>query len=105
MFHNILLQAATGGEGGWLSNLLFFGAIALVFYFFMIRPQQKKQKEQKSFIESIKRGDKVVTIGGLHGKIADMDEATFLLEVDKGVMIRIERTSVSFDASARTKTK
>lgn len=101
MLHSILLQAGTTGDGGWIQQLLFFGAIALVFYFFMIRPQQKKQKEQKNFIESVKKGDAVVTIGGIHGKIAAVEETTFLVEVDKGFKLRVEKSSVSFEASAR----
>ncbi|MTI33359.1 preprotein translocase subunit YajC [Cytophagales bacterium RKSG123] len=100
----ILLQAATD-DGGWLSQLLIFGGIALVFYFFMIRPQQKKQKEQRTFIEGVKKGDFVVTIGGLHGKVTDVEGDTILLEVDRGVRIKIEKSSVSMDATKRVAKK
>ena len=64
MFNSILLQAEQGSGFG-IQNIIFFAGIALVFYFFMIRPQQKKQKDQKKFIEEIKKGDAVVTIGGI----------------------------------------
>ena len=96
MIKTILLQA---GEGGGLSSLILFGGVALVFYFFMIRPQQKKQKEQKKFIEEIKRGDQVVTVGGVHGKVLSTDETTVVLEVDKGVKITFQKSAISLDAS------
>ena len=96
MFKTILLQA---GDGGGLSSLILFGGIALVFYFFMIRPQQKKQKEQKKFIEEIKRGDQVVTIGGIHGKVLTVEDDTVSLEIDKGVKITIQKSSISLDSS------
>ncbi|MTI20080.1 preprotein translocase subunit YajC [Fulvivirga sp. RKSG066] len=96
MLKTLLLQA--DGGGGY-SSLILFGGVALVFYFFMIRPQQKKQKEQKKFIEEIKRGDNVVTIGGVHGKVLSTDETTVVLEVDKGVKMTFQKTAVSLDAS------
>lgn len=92
----ILLQA---GDGGGLSSLILFGGVALVFYFFMIRPQQKKQKEQKKFIEEIKRGDQVVTVGGVHGKVMSTDDTTVVLEVDKGVKMTFQKSSISLEAS------
>lgn len=87
------------GDGGGISSLILFGGVALVFYFFMIRPQQKKQKDQKKFIEEIKRGDQVVTIGGIHGKVLSTDEATVVLEIDKGVKITVQKSSISLEAS------
>ena len=97
MFKTILLQAS--GDGSGISSLILFGGVALVFYFFMIRPQQKKQKEQKKFIEEIKRGDQVVTVGGIHGKVLTVEDDTLTLEIDKGVKIKIQKSSVSLDAS------
>jgi preprotein translocase subunit YajC len=73
--------------------------IVVVMYFFMIRPQQKKAKEQKKFIEEIKVGDKVVTIGGAHGRIAEMEDDTFVLEVERGGRIRFNKSSISLEAS------
>ena len=73
--------------------------IIIVFYFFMIRPQLKKTKEQKKFRENIKIGDKIVTIGGIHGKIADVQETTFMITVEGGVKLKIERSAISMDAS------
>lgn len=93
----ILLQAQPGG--GQYFQLVFFGAIILVFYFFMIRPQQKKAKDQKKFIEEIKKGDYIVTIGGAHGYVAEMEGDTFLLEVEKGGRIRFNKSAISLEAT------
>ncbi|MEO5599857.1 MAG: preprotein translocase subunit YajC [Cyclobacteriaceae bacterium] len=93
----ILLQAQSGG--GQYFQLVFFGAIILVFYFFMIRPQQKKAKDQKKFIEEIKKGDYIVTIGGAHGYVAEMEGETFILEVEKGGRIRFNKSAISLEAT------
>ena len=84
-----------------MQQLILFGGIALVFYFFMIRPQQKKQKDQKKFINDIKKGDAVVTIGGVHGKVYALDDETVTVEVDKSTKIKFERTAISLEASKR----
>ena len=70
-------------------------ALFVVFYFFMIRPQTKKAKDQKNFIGEIKKGDKVVTIGGIHGKVARVDDDTFLVDVDNNTKLRIEKSVIS----------
>ena len=93
---NILLQAATGLN---IQQLLPIGLIAIVFYFFMIRPQVKKQKDQKKYVDELKRGDKVVTTAGIHGKISDISDLTFLVEVDNGVKIRFDKSAISLEAS------
>lgn len=95
--YSILLQAQSGGSQ-WQSFIL-FGAIILVFYFFMIRPQQKKAKDQKKFTEEIKRGDYVVTIGGAHGHVAELEGDTFVLEVEKGGRIRFNKSAISMEAT------
>lgn len=97
MICNILLQAAPQGSG--MSTLLMFGLIFLVMYFFMIRPQMKKQKEAKKFREGLKKGDKVITIGGLHGKITEVADTTVVLETEGGVKLKFEKSAVSADAS------
>jgi preprotein translocase subunit YajC len=74
--------------------------IIVVFYFFMIRPQLKKSKEQKKFRENIKVGDRIITIGGIHGKIADIGETTFMITVEGGVKLKIEKSAISMDASS-----
>lgn len=85
--------------GGSAPQMIMMGLIILVFYFFMIRPQMKKQKDQKKFVEELKKGDKVVTTAGLHGKIVDVADTTILIEVDNGVKLRFDKTAISLDAS------
>ena len=86
-----------GGSG--IASFIPMILIVVVFYFFMIRPQMNKAKEQKKFVEALKKGDKVVTTAGIHGKIVDLNEATIVLEVEGGTKIRFEKSSVSLDAS------
>ncbi|MDB2697743.1 preprotein translocase subunit YajC [Crocinitomicaceae bacterium] len=81
-----------GGEGG--SQLVMLLLILGVFYFFMIRPQMKKQKELKKFRESLAAGDKVITIGGIHGKILEVNDTTVLLSCEGG-KLRVEKSAVS----------
>jgi preprotein translocase subunit YajC len=95
---NILLQTP---DAGMLPQLLMFGAIILVFYFFMIRPQQKKMRDQKKFREELTKGMTVVTIGGLHGKLVAIDDETITLEVDKGIRLTFDKASVSMEATTR----
>ena len=99
MILQVLAQATTPQGGGGYTQIIFFVGIAAVFYFFMIRPQQKKQKNQKKFLKEIKKGDAVVTIGGLHGKVHSLNENTITLEVDKGTKMIFEKSSISLEAS------
>ena len=92
----ILLQ--TAGTG--MSSLIMFGMIFAVMYFFMIRPQIKKQKKEREYRLALKKGDKVVTIGGIHGKINDVKEDTFIVEVMGGNTLKIEKTAVSMNGDA-----
>ena len=91
-----LLQAQTGSS--W-STLVMFGLIFVVFYFFMIRPQQKREKENKKFIEELKAGQHVVTIGGIHGKVVELHEKTLILESESGAKFKVERSAVSREFS------
>ncbi len=87
-------------EGGSpLPTFIFMGAIFLVMYFFMIRPQTKKANDQKKFLEELKKGDKVVTVSGLHGKIISIDSDTLMLEIDANVKVRLEKSGISMDYS------
>ncbi|MBX2979202.1 MAG: preprotein translocase subunit YajC [Flavobacteriales bacterium] len=88
------LQAA---EQNPMSFWIMMGLLMVVFYFFMIRPQQKKAKDAKKFRESLQKGAKVVTIGGLHGKVAEVNESTVLLEVDGNVKLRFEKSAIAMD--------
>lgn len=90
--NTLLLEAQPQGSG-WSSMLLIVAMIA-IFYFFMIRPQSKKQKELKKQRESMQNGDKVVTAGGIHGKIKEIKDATIIMEVAPGVSIKVDKNSV-----------
>jgi preprotein translocase subunit YajC len=86
-----------GSTGQGLTSILFFVLFFVVLYFFMIRPQTKKAKDQKLFVSELKPGDKVVTISGVHGKIVKDEETTYLVEIDTNTKIRIEKSSISMD--------
>jgi len=100
----LMAPANSDGKGGsGMTMLLMIGAIILVFYFFMIRPQQKKQKQMQNFRDALKRGDKIITIGGIHGKITDVQEGTFIIEVEDGTKLKIEKAAVAIDPNAPAK--
>jgi preprotein translocase subunit YajC len=86
----ILLQAGTG-----TSSLIMFGMIFVVMYFFMIRPQIKKQKKEREYRSALKKGDSVITIGGIYGKITDIKEDAFVIEVHGGTKLKVSKTAVS----------
>jgi preprotein translocase subunit YajC len=96
----VLLQASPGGGG--MVQLLLMGGIILVFWMFMIRPQAKKAKEQKKFTENMQKGDKVVTIAGIHGTVNKINEdGTIQLEVSPGSYLKIEKSSISMEWTAQ----
>jgi preprotein translocase subunit YajC len=82
---------------GVMGQVFLFGSIILIMYFFMIRPQQKKQKETKNFLDAIKKGDTVVTIGGIHGRVSAIEGDTMTLDVDKGIKLKVEKSAISAD--------
>lgn len=92
----VILQA---GGSGMLGTLVPMVLIMVVFYFFMIRPQVKKAKDHKKLIGDLEKGDKVITTAGIHGRIVDLNETTFLIEVEGGTKIRFDKTAVSLDAT------
>lgn len=93
----ILAMAPQGGDGGGslISTLIMFGAIFLIFYFMIIRPQQKRAKEREKMLSAMDKGDKVVTSGGLHGTIAGLDDKTVLLQVADNVKMKFERSAIA----------
>ena len=91
-----LLQTAPA-QGGGMSMWIMLALIFVVMWFFMIRPQRKQQKEMENFRNSLKNGDKVVTIGGIYGTIADVKDTYVLLEVDKDVKIRVNKQAIQKD--------
>lgn len=94
---SILLQADQ--QQNPASFWIMMALLMVVFYFFMIRPQQKKAKDAKKFRESLQKGTKVITIGGLHGKVLEVTDTTILLEVDSNVKLRFEKSAVAMDSS------
>lgn len=80
-------------------QMVFLVAIIVVFYLFMIRPQMKKQKTERNFRETLEKGAKVVTIGGLHGRIVEVQDRIFIIEVDTNVKVRVEKSAISADAT------
>ncbi len=97
-FNVILQQPAEAGTGNW-SFLIMMGLIFVVMYFFMIRPQQKKQKDLIKFRNSLAKGDKVVTVGGIYGVISEIKEQYVLVEVDSNVKLRIDKSAIVKDIS------
>lgn len=93
MLNTILLQAAPASGGG-LGGILMIVLIFVIFYFFMIRPQKKRQEEIKKFRDALSIGDTVVTSGGIHGKIKEINDNTMVLEIANNVNITIDKASV-----------
>jgi len=97
----ILLMMDPQGKNSSSFSLVFMGLMILVFWLFMIRPQAKKAKQQKNFINDLKKGDKVVTIAGIHGTVNKINEdGTLMLEVSPGSYLKIEKSTVSMEMSA-----
>ena len=95
----ILLQSFGSG----LAQLFFPIAIVLVAYFFILRPEQTRRKKQTQFIDTLKKGDKVVTVGGLHGKVVSIDGDLVTLDVDRGTKIKFDKNSISFEMTSSKK--
>ena len=97
----VFLMLGEGGKGDGGFQFVFLGLMILVFYFFMIRPQAKKAKQQKTFMSGLQKGDKVVTIAGIHGTVNKINEdGTFMLEVNPGSYIKMEKSAVSMEMTA-----
>ena len=91
-----LLQApAQGQQGGGYSGLIMIVLIFVVFWLFFIRPQNKKQKEEQRFREALQKGDDVVTIGGIHGKVVEVKPTTVMISVDSNVKIEVEKSAIT----------
>ena len=91
------MAPAQGGssEGSLISTLVMFGLIIGIFYFLILRPQQKRQKEKQRMLDALKKGDKVVTAGGMYGTVAGIDDKTVLLQVSDNVKMKFERSAIS----------
>ena len=105
---SILLMApqstGSGSQSSWLSFLPLI-LIVVVFYLFFIRPQMKRSKDQKKFRESLQKGQKIITIGGIHGRIVEIQDTTVTIEVEDQVRFRIEKSAVALDSSQTIENK
>ena len=97
-----ILQASAQQGGGWTTWVMLI-LIFVVMWFFMIRPQRKQQKELQNFRDSLAKGDKVVTIGGIFGTIVEIKEDSVLMEVDNGVKIRVSKQALVKDFTDPTR--
>jgi preprotein translocase subunit YajC len=98
----LLLAPQNGQEGGGTGQfILMILLMIVVFYFFMIRPQMKKTKEQKKFREGLRKGDRVITIGGIHGKVLEVKDTTLIIETEGQGKLKIEKSAAAMDASSQ----
>lgn len=96
----LLMAPQDGQDGNWVMTIMPWILILFVFYFFMIRPQQKRAKEEKKFRSSLDKNVRVVTIGGIHGVITEVAEDTVVIKTEGGQKMRIEKSAVSMNNSA-----
>ena len=90
------MQPQQGDSGsGITSTLVMFGLIFLIFYFMIVRPQQKRQKERQKMLDAIKKGDKIITAGGMHGTVIGVEDKTVLVQIADNVKVKVDRGSVS----------
>jgi preprotein translocase subunit YajC len=89
-------MAPSGQEGGAgiVGNVVLFGSIILIFYFMIIRPQQKRAKERQQMVDSMKKGDKIVTAGGIHGTIVGIEDKTVLVQLADNVKVKVDRSTI-----------
>jgi len=87
-------QGGDGGGGSLISTLIMFGAIFAIFYFMIIRPQQKRAKEREKLLSNIEKGDKIITSGGVHATIVGIEEKTVLIEIAPNVKVKVERSAI-----------
>lgn len=90
----IFLQGAPGGAD-MLSTIVPFLLIIVVFYFLILRPQQKRQKERTKLLEGVKKGDKIITAGGIHGVVEGIEEKSVLVKIDDNVKVKLEKTGIA----------
>ena len=86
-------------QGGQYQFFIMMGLLIVVFYFFMIRPQQKRQKQLRQYREALKKGDKVITTGGIYGKVSEVKETYINVEIANGVVIKIDKSAIIMDMS------
>jgi preprotein translocase subunit YajC len=95
LYPYLLIGAPAGEQANPLAMFLPLILIFIVFYFFIIRPQKKKEDNRKKMIEAVKKNDKVITIGGIHGTVTQVDDTSVLVQVDNNTKIRVEKSALS----------
>ena len=95
------LQIVSEGDNSGIMNIIFLVVIFVIFYFFMVRPQNKKRKELQNLRDNLKKGDSIVTIGGIHGKVVDVKETTVIINIDTNTKIKVDKSSISLDSSTK----
>jgi preprotein translocase subunit YajC len=100
----LFLQQGAGGFEQLLSTIVPFLLIILVFYFLILRPQQKRQKERQKLLESVRKGDRVVTTGGIHGLVEGVEDKVLLVKIDDNVKVKVEKSAVSVIIGVTDKT-
>ncbi|MEO6696199.1 MAG: preprotein translocase subunit YajC [Ignavibacteria bacterium] len=95
MIAPVFLQQSPGGLESLLSSIVPFLLIIVIFYFLILRPQQKRQKERVNLLDSLKKGDKIITAGGLHGTVEAIEEKTILVKVAENIKLKMERSAVA----------
>jgi len=98
-----LLAAPAAGSGA--STLIFIVLLIVIFYFFMIRPQQKQQKKMEEFRNNLTKGERVTTVGGIHGRIVGVKENTFQIEIAKGIVIEVEKNAINYQPTGQNAQK
>jgi preprotein translocase subunit YajC len=101
----LLQTTAPNSTGSLVSTIVTFGLVFVIFYFLIIRPQNKKQKQMQQMIAGVKKGDKVVTIGGVHGVVASVKESTVVVKVDESTRIEFSKSAISSVSPAKTEEK
>lgn len=95
VLHLIGMTPQGTGGGGMTSTLIMFALIIVIFYFMILRPQQKRQKDRQKLLEAVQKGDKIITVGGMHGTVVGLEEKTLLVQISDNVKVKFEKTAVS----------
>ncbi|MEN6499391.1 MAG: preprotein translocase subunit YajC [Rectinema sp.] len=101
----LLQTTASNPTGSLVSTIVTFGLVFVIFYFLIIRPQNKKQKQMQQMIAGVKKGDKIVTIGGIHGVVTSVKESTVLVKVDDGTRIEFSKSAIASVSPTKTEEK
>ncbi len=95
IYYLVAMTPQGQGGGGMFSTLVMFGLIIFIFYFMILRPQQNRQKERQKMLEAVKKGDKVVTVGGLHGTVIGLEDKTVLVQIADNVKVKFDKSAIS----------